>query len=105
MKNTVAVAIGLRYRFHDFEVGTILQNEDDFYIKTTGKYPLVNLATGESLHYALVEKMEFALLNMGSRLTITSTVSARAPPGPSALDVPAGSSRGVTRLEKQSQSG
>jgi hypothetical protein len=71
MKNTVAVAIGLRYRFHDFEVGTILQNEDDFYIKTTGKYPLINLATGESLHYALVEKMEFALLNMGSRLTIT----------------------------------
>jgi len=71
MKNTVAVAIGLRYRSHDFEVGTILQNEDDFYIKTTGKYPLVNLATGESLHYALVEKMEFALLNMGSRLTIT----------------------------------
>jgi len=71
MKNTVAVAIGLRYRFHDFEVGTILQNEDDFYIKTTGKYPLVNLATGESLHYVLVEKMELALLNMGSRLTIT----------------------------------
>ena len=71
MKNTVAVAIGLRYRFHDFEVGTILQNEADFYIKTTGKYPLVNLATGESLHYALVEKMEFSLLNMGSRLTIT----------------------------------
>ena len=71
MKNTVAVAIGLRYRFHDLEVGTILQNEADFYIKTTGKYPLVNLATGESLHYALVEKMEFALLNMGSRLTIT----------------------------------
>ena len=71
MKNTVAVAIGLRYRFHDFEAGTILQNEADFYIKTTGKYPLVNLATGESLHYALVDKMEFALLNMGSRLTIT----------------------------------
>ena len=71
MKNTVAVAIGLRYRFHDFEVGTILQNEADFYIKTTGKYPLVDLTTGVSLHYALVEKMEFSLLNMGSRLTIT----------------------------------
>ena len=71
MKNTIAVAIGLRYRFQDFETGTILKSGEDYYIKTTGKYPLVDLATGESLHYALVEKMEFSLLNMGARLTIT----------------------------------
>ena len=71
MKNTIAVTVGLRYRFQDFDIGTILECKGSFYIKTTGKYPLVNLATGESLHYALVEKMEFALLNMGSRLTIT----------------------------------
>ena len=71
MKNTIAVTVGLRYRFQDFEIGTILACKGSFYIKTTGKYPLVDLTTGVSLHYALVEKMEFSLLNMGSRLTIT----------------------------------
>jgi hypothetical protein len=59
MKNTIAVTVGLRYRFQDFEIGTILECKGSFYIKTTGKYPLVDLTT------------EFSLLNMGSRLTIT----------------------------------
>ena len=72
MKNTIAVTIGLRYRFHDFEQGTVLECQGRYYIKTNlSKYPLVDLATGELVHYALVDKMDFSLLNMGARLTLT----------------------------------
>lgn len=72
MRNSIAVTIGLRFRFDDFETGTVLTSGDELYMKTSmPKYPLVNLANGEVVHWEAVRKMEFGLLNVGSRLTIT----------------------------------
>jgi hypothetical protein len=74
MRNSIAVTVGLKYRFEDFPPGTILTSGDETYIKISlPKYPLVNLANGEIVHWETARKMEFGLLNVGSRLTVTIT--------------------------------
>lgn len=73
MKNTVAVTIGLRYRFRDFECGQVLKSGDGVYMEIEGKHPLVDLATGKLVHYALIEDMHFELPAFGSTVNIGST--------------------------------
>lgn len=71
MKNKIAVAVGVRFRLFECEPGTVLKSGEDFYMKTSiPKYPLINLVDGGTVHYSAAEKMDFSLLNVGSRLTI-----------------------------------
>jgi hypothetical protein len=70
-KNTIAVTVDLKYRFEDFEIGTVLKSGDDYFMKVSNpKYPLVDLAKGHSIHWGAVNNMKFELLNVGTRLTI-----------------------------------
>ena len=72
MRNSIAVAIGLRFRFNDFDPGTILKCADKTYMKMDmPKYPLVDLETGQVVHWEAVQKMEFGLFTVGSRITFT----------------------------------
>ena len=72
MKNTIAVTVGLKFRFHDFEPGQLIHCDGKAYMKTTdGKYPAICLEDGSMVHWQAAGAMEWGLYNLGSTIRLT----------------------------------
>jgi hypothetical protein len=80
---SIKVTAGLKYPKPDhFKNGTILivkgdqsteglQSQDQFYLRVGCKYPIVNLLTGEPVHWSIAAELKLTVAPPGSSLVIS----------------------------------